>query len=180
MDCLLGDNTDWIGIVKPVQDRFVQRSMAENPVGLVIGAGGAARAACYALRHMNLRLVVHNPRTHSKAVRLAADFSGTACASLVPEQLAQFDVVVSTVPGNVEFVLPDYLLQSKPVVMDAAYKPAKTDLLLQAAAADCPVIYGVEMLIEQGMAQFQLWTDNKTKAPCRTAVYDLIMPTAGL
>ncbi|CAN0447564.1 unnamed protein product, partial [Discosporangium mesarthrocarpum] len=51
----------------------------------------------------------------------------------------------------------------QPVVFDAAYKPALTALLAQAKETGCPYVQGAEMLVEQGLEQFQLWT--KRRAP---------------
>ena len=51
----------------------------------------------------------------------------------------------------------------RPVVLDAAYKPAVTKLIAQAQAAKCPYILGAQMLVEQGLCQFELWT--KKHAP---------------
>ncbi|CAN0180917.1 unnamed protein product, partial [Hapterophycus canaliculatus] len=50
---------------------------------------------------------------------------------------------------------------SQPVVFDAAYKPALTALLSQAKDANCPFVQGADMLVEQGLEQFQLWTERR-------------------
>ena len=47
------------------------------------------------------------------------------------------------------------------MVFDAAYKPALTPLLAQAKEAGCPYVQGAEMLVEQGLEQFQLWTGRR-------------------
>ncbi|CAN0334153.1 unnamed protein product, partial [Ectocarpus sp. 12 AP-2014] len=86
--------------------------------------------------------------TPSKAEELAGRFGGAAVSALDAETLekacgaAAVDVVVSTIPAAAEFTLPDYLLESKPVVFDAAYKPALTSLLAQAKEAQCPYVQG--------------------------------------
>lgn len=49
----------------------------------------------------------------------------------------------------------------QPVVFDAAYKPALTSLLAQAKDAQCPYVQGADMLVEQGLEQFQLWTERR-------------------
>lgn len=53
--------------------------------------------------------------------------------------------------------------RAKPVIFDAAYKPAMTAILAQAKEAQCPYVQGADMLVEQGLEQFQLWT--KRRAP---------------
>ena len=57
--------------------------------------------------------------------------------------------------------LPLYSPDPQPVVFDAAYKPALTSLLAQAKEAQCPYVQGADMLVEQGLEQFQLWTERR-------------------
>ena len=52
------------------------------------------------------------------------------------------------------------MLPSQPVVFDVNYKPYSTVLLQQAEAAGCTVVRGSEMLWEQGVGQFELWTER--------------------
>ncbi|CAN0572077.1 unnamed protein product, partial [Ectocarpus sp. 12 AP-2014] len=165
---LRGDNTDWLGILRPVKARLEASSgweQGRGGVALVVGAGGAAMGALFAMQRLGLEVVVYN-RTPSKAEELAGRFGGAAVSALDAETLekacgtAAVDVVVSTIPAAAEFTLPDYLLESKPVVFDAAYKPALTSLLAQAKEAQCPYVQGADMLVEQGLEQFQLWTER--------------------
>jgi len=76
---LLGDNTDWIGIVEPLSAVLGDRKRAR---ALVIGAGGTARAACYALQQMAFADVFVHNRTSAKAELLAAEFGCTALQTL--------------------------------------------------------------------------------------------------
>ncbi|RHY91077.1 hypothetical protein DYB37_004361, partial [Aphanomyces astaci] len=130
-------------------------SIRSNKVALVVGAGGTAMAACYAMQQLGLRLVVFN-RTLDKAIDVAQRFGGTAVASLT--DLDAVDVVVGTIPAAAGFVLPEHLLSKHVIVMDAAYKPAITPLLAQAHAHGAVCIQGYEMLVEQGLEQSKLWT----------------------
>eukprot|EP00667_Euglena_gracilis_P019835 EG_transcript_21328 len=153
---LLGDNTDWLAM----RDLILRRlgvNQRQGTVGIVLGAGGTARAAMYVLQQLGLtRYYIHN-RTHDKAVQLAAEFGGTAVSSL--EGLgADLDVVIGTVPAAAQAPYPAALFANKPVVMDLAYRPRKTVLLQQAAAAGCETVEGIDLLIEQGLFQSQLWT----------------------
>ncbi|CAM9161734.1 unnamed protein product [Ectocarpus sp. 4 AP-2014] len=166
---LRGDNTDWLGILRPVKARLEASSgweQGRGGVALVVGAGGAAMGALFAMQRLGLEVVVYN-RTQSKAEELAGRFGGAAVSALDAETLekacggAAVDVVVSTIPAAAEFTLPDYLLESRPVVFDAAYKPALTSLLAQAKEAQCPYVQGADMLVEQGLEQFQLWTERR-------------------
>jgi pentafunctional AROM polypeptide len=179
---LRGDNTDWLGIkhvlAKGLRKRGATAAAAaataaataaaaaagQPLVALVVGAGGTARAACYAVRQMGMILLVSN-RTAQKAVDLAAQFGGRA-VELGDAGVGAVDVVVSTIPGTVGFTLPAAVLGAEggggscPVVLDAAYKPRETALLRQAAVAGCVCIPGASMLLEQGVEQFERWTSR--------------------
>lgn len=174
---LRGDNTDWIGIrntllkkgLKPGHNQTAEGQgggdgangggSGDVPIVLVIGAGGTARAACYCAGQLGTRVVIYN-RTFEKAEALAKQFNGEALRSLevdgdLPGPVA---AIISTIPGSANFVVPAHVLASKPVVLDASYKPRVTKLLAQAREAGCETIEGVEMLIEQGLAQSKIWT----------------------
>lgn len=117
---LRGDNTDWLGILRPVKARLDASGWEQGRggVALVVGAGGAAMGALFAMQRLGLEVVVYN-RTPSKAEELAGRFGGASVSTLDAETLqkacgvAAVDVVVSTIPAASEFTLPDYLLESK-------------------------------------------------------------------
>eukprot|EP01035_Chromulina_nebulosa_P026187 gene26187-34253_t len=71
---LIGYNTDWLGMQRPIL-RLLESKIQDRStkIGLVVGAGGTARAACYALKDLGLQLVVTN-RNPEKAVQLAERF----------------------------------------------------------------------------------------------------------
>ncbi|GKY96068.1 hypothetical protein MPSEU_000567000 [Mayamaea pseudoterrestris] len=173
---LYGDNTDWKGIYNPLKRLLGNNVRSSCDYALILGAGGTARAAAYVVKKLGLRCLFHN-RTPSKATHLAASFGGQVLSSL--DEQSSMDnalgnildggkrgalcVVISTLPAAAEFVLPDWVLESKdalPVVFDVNYKPFNTKLVLQAKAAGCRVVRGSEMLWEQGIGQFELWTDR--------------------
>lgn len=81
--------------------------------------------------------------------------------------------VISTLPAAAEFELPSWLVRESkssgfsPVIFDVNYKPYATKLLRQADKANFDIVRGCEMLWEQGVGQFQLWTG-------RTAPYKVM------
>uniref|UniRef100_M4BYJ7 Pentafunctional AROM polypeptide n=1 Tax=Hyaloperonospora arabidopsidis (strain Emoy2) TaxID=559515 RepID=M4BYJ7_HYAAE len=161
-----GDNTDWLGIFRPVSKRLATLCV-KKPVheltALVIGAGGTAMAASYAMLQLGVgKLFIYN-RTFNKAVAVAARFDADALSELTPERLATVDVVVGTIPAQAGFQLPDHLVAprsdgSKVVVLDAAYMPPITPMLAHAhAAGGAMCIQGYEMLYEQAIEQFYRW-----------------------
>lgn len=163
---LVGLNTDWLGILQPVLRQLKRRGLSwEGKLGLVVGAGGTAKAACYAVKNLGLKLVVYN-RTPEKAAELADRFGGSAIGSLedLTGDAADLALVVSTLPAAAALTLPPVLLAKKPVVLDVVYKPARTPLLDQALSSDCLVVQGATMLHEQAMQQFQLWTKRRAPA----------------
>ncbi|CAM9362289.1 unnamed protein product [Chrysoparadoxa australica] len=162
---LRGENTDWLGIMRPIQQRLLEQGKegSKGMAALIVGAGGAAMGGMYAMQQLGMTLLVYN-RSQEKAESLAARFGGTALGALTTEAVETAcgkpcpDVIISTIPGSAEFTVPEGMLSAKPIVFDAAYKPPRTALLEQAVASGCPLVQGADMLIEQGREQFQMWT----------------------
>ncbi|KAJ8609626.1 hypothetical protein CTAYLR_006300 [Chrysophaeum taylorii] len=184
---LVGDNTDWLGVSVAIEKALDRRaSEAASRRALLVGSGGTARAAAYALtdgaRSRGRRpydLFVH-ARDPTRAEDLATAFGGAAIPILDDDdphfhdllEHGGFAVVVSTIPGDANFVLPSGALDAKPVVLDAAYKPAETALLRQAKSSGATIAQGATMLVEQGIAQFELWTSRQAPADLmRAAVF---------
>ncbi|KAL9185549.1 hypothetical protein ACHAXT_003326 [Thalassiosira profunda] len=183
---LIGENTDWKGIYNPLQ-RMLGDGAGNQGEGtkyaLILGGGGTARAAAYAANKLGLERIYFN-RTPEKARDLAKEFGGVVASSLesdpdsqdslgaiLSENEGSVAVVISTLPAAAEFQLPEWMLDgtsgSLPVVFDVNYKPYNTALLLQATDRGCDVVRGSEMLWEQGVGQFELWTG-------RTAPYGVM------
>lgn len=171
---IYGDNTDWRGIFNPLERQLGQ--VKSKDCALILGAGGTARAAAYTAEKLGLDRIYFN-RTPAKAKELAETFGGTVIKSLDEKGEGSLGaltadgpavrVVISTLPAAADFELPEWIIESKPIVFDVNYKPYFTKLLIQAEASDCPVVRGSEMLWEQGVGQFELWTE-------RTAPYKVM------
>mmetsp|Transcript_23706 Transcript_23706/g.47383 ORF Transcript_23706/g.47383 Transcript_23706/m.47383 type:complete len:963 (-) Transcript_23706:27-2915(-) len=180
---LIGDNTDWKGIFNPLRRKLGDDSgkKGSNGMALILGGGGTARAAAYAASKLGLERIYFN-RTPEKAMDLAKEFGGIVAHSLdndaeskdslgaiLAEHQGSLEVVISTLPAAADFTLPEWVLASSalPIVFDVNYKPYSTALLLQAMEKGCDVVRGSEMLWEQGVGQFELWTG-------RTAPYGVM------
>ena len=161
----VGDNTDWLGILRPISRRYTKTKI---PTVLILGAGGTARAACYAMTQLQANLYIFN-RTTSKAAEIADYFSATVVESLEKVDII-FDIIIGTIPASAGMKIPEALFHAELIVMDAAYLPAITPLLQQATQKGCSCIQGAEMLYEQALEQYRLWTG--------TAVPDRIMSEA--
>jgi 3-dehydroquinate dehydratase/shikimate dehydrogenase len=156
-DRLLGYNTDAAGFIEPLLVRF--GSLRDAKVA-VIGAGGAARAAIYALREQNA-LVTLFARDTVKAQLLEVP-----CTPLSGASFMGFDFVVNATPlGSGVHVdqtpVSREQLSGVRCVYDLIYNPRETRLLREAHAAGCETLGGLEMLIAQAKLQFELWTGTK-------------------
>jgi 3-dehydroquinate dehydratase/shikimate dehydrogenase len=160
-DRLLGYNTDAAGFIDPLLKRFKTLHGARVAI---IGAGGAARAAIWALkrRHANVTLFARNP---AKAQPLAELF-GISCKSLSDASFATYDLVINATPlGSGAHIdqLPatrDQLTGAR-CVYDLIYNPRDTRLLREAREAGCETLGGLEMLVAQAALQFELWTGKR-------------------
>ncbi|KAJ1900322.1 3-dehydroquinate dehydratase (3-dehydroquinase), partial [Coemansia sp. IMI 209127] len=162
---LVGDNTDYLGIVGCLKDAQLA-SQAESFAtahALVIGAGGTARAALYALHTLGVRHVSLFNRTAARAELLALQFedlfeSLQAVKSLRDDSMPRPTYIVGTIPGS-DLEVPDELFAvANGVALDMAYKPRWTPLLEAAQWRKWKVVHGVAVLVEQGVHQLELWT----------------------
>jgi shikimate dehydrogenase len=128
----------------------------------VLGAGGAARAAVYALRRAGAADVMVWNRTPERAERLVADLGGRVVSA--PERASV--VVNCTSVGLRETDLPfkSLPLQADTLgvgsyVVDMVYRPGGTHLIAEARRRGATVVTGLEILVAQGAASFERWTD---------------------
>lgn len=163
---LHGDNTDVHGFLALLESAGVRLAGDGGLSVVVLGAGGAARAAVYGLAG-HARLTVIN-RTVARAEALAAAFPQVeAVAPAASEELLEeADVLVNTTSVGMELEgrdpdespLPPGVLPARAVVVDMVYRPERTRLLRDAATAGLPAFGGLEMLVQQGAASLRLWT----------------------
>ena len=163
-----GDNTDWIAIHKLLSEKMVTEGSA-----LIIGAGGTARAALYALTQMEYVQVIYlyNPRTPEKANHLASTYNNPTIIPVTSDavnKLKQICIVINTLPSSIHFTLDNLFFENisssndSSILLDANYVPYQTALIKQAQQYNWRIIYGIDMLIEQGLEQFQIWTGKAT------------------
>lgn len=158
---LKGYNTDWIGTLTPLE----QRTSLDGKKVALIGAGGAARAMAYAVTSKGAKLTVFN-RTIEKAADLAQDFNAVVLPYSDIENVKDFDIILNATSlgmGSDQDKTPvqaEFLHQGH-IVFDAVYSPKETRLLREAVEKGATPIYGFEMLLHQGTAQFELYTNQK-------------------
>jgi 3-dehydroquinate dehydratase/shikimate dehydrogenase len=158
---LYGFNTDAAGVVRPLE----QRLSIENAKVLVLGAGGAARAAVFGLKERGAEIWILN-RTSVKGQKLARQAKARTIKRADLRKIA-FDVIINATPvgmGNTrDCPLKDEEIQSR-VVFDMVYDPVETHLLQVARAKGIAVIPGVEMFVQQAARQFEIWTGKPAPA----------------
>lgn len=155
---LLGDNTDVAGVMAPLAPH---RQALES--ALVLGAGGAARAACFALRELGVAALAVSNRTQAKAEALARDF-GLAAVPWEERAARPWTLVLNATPlgmqgGDVDASpWPQDGFGQVSLVFDMVYNPVRTRFIQDAQAAGVACLAGLNMFLHQGLAQFELWT----------------------
>jgi 3-dehydroquinate dehydratase/shikimate dehydrogenase len=153
---LYGFNTDVAGVVRPLERRLRLKGARVA----VLGAGGAARAAVFGLVEQGAEVFIIN-RTHEHAVTLARQ---AKAKSLKHEVFAKqhFDVLINSTPCGMKGVKQALPIAENElnahVVFDMVYNPLETPLLKLAKARGLHVISGLEMFVQQGARQFEIWT----------------------
>lgn len=152
----MGWNTDAAAVVEVLTKRL---RLAGSPI-LILGAGGAARAAAYALRAEGAEVFIA-ARREAAARRLARGIS----AQVVPWSSANgldVDAVINATPVGMAphaDALPIDLARLRVrVVFDMVYYPLETRFLARARGRGLTAIAGLEMLVAQGARQFEIWT----------------------
>jgi shikimate dehydrogenase len=165
---LLGFSTDGIGALNALRENGVNLSGKKV---LLLGGGGAAKAIAFALaKEVNELSILNRTPEKTKALTdaLSGKFgkkvtAGSLAPSTIQENLQDADVLINATSvgmhPNVEqsLVAPQWL---KPdlTVMDIVYNPIETKLAKDAKVVGAKVVNGVEMLIFQGAASFEIWT----------------------
>lgn len=155
---LYGYNTDYVGVLRSLERRL---RLAGSRV-LLFGAGGAARAAAFALAQAG-SIVCVCARRPERARALARAVGG----QVVPRGDLKhefFDAIINCTPIGMHprggSPLDGAELNCR-IVMDMVYRPLETELLQIARRKGIEVISGVEMFLAQGFAQYEIWTGER-------------------
>ncbi len=165
---LFGFNTDGVGAVKALKENGIE---LKGRKVLLLGAGGAARAIAYALAKEADELSVLN-RTVKQAQAIARLLeksfnkkiaSGSLSPTDVELNIRDSDILINATsvgmkPKPDESPVAPKMLRRNMAIMDIVYNPLETRLAKDAKAVGAQVISGVEMLIYQGAASFEIWT----------------------
>jgi shikimate dehydrogenase len=155
-----GHNTDAAGVRRAFAHHDVTLAGKE---AVIVGAGGAARAAAFALADADAAVFVAN-RTVERAERLADEVGeGVAAGGLdaLETRVPDADVLVNATSVGMEedrSPVPAGTLHADLAVLDAVYRPLDTRLLREARDRGATTIDGAWMLLYQGIEAFERWT----------------------
>lgn len=158
---LTGHNTDWEGIVRPLE----RRTPLQGKRVAVLGAGGAAQAAAYGCFSRGASVAIFN-RTAQRAHAVAKATGAEVLSLSDVGELKRFDIVINTTSigmgeASGESPVPPGILASGQIIFETIYHPSSTALVKIAEQAGATAIRGIEMFLAQGLAQFELHTGVK-------------------
>ncbi|MDH4128012.1 MAG: shikimate dehydrogenase, partial [Spirochaetota bacterium] len=182
---LKGYNSDGIGAYLSITGNNID--LNDKNV-LIIGNGGTAKSIAYTIidrakiNRLNIlgrdkervEAFINRLKEHTNFHQISS-FYRIDDDNLV-NAVQNSDIIINTSPIGMSpndklTPIPVKLITEKHVIFDVVYKPLKTMLLKEAEKRNATIINGLEMLINQGVVQFELWT--KKKAP-KTDMYDAI------
>ncbi len=176
-DRLIGSNTDAYGFFQALS----QVTDINHKKIAVFGSGGAARAVCFALFYyaapLKLSIFAREEDTQESLVlEEHLSLKLREIDKLSPEQTVKayhneqwasqmhdYDILINTTPCGMHplehlSVLEAAHIPQGKVVMDIVYTPRETLFLRHAASRGCQLAYGIDMLLYQGLKQFEMWT----------------------
>jgi shikimate dehydrogenase len=167
---LTGFNTDGTGAMQALLQN------GTDPNGkkmLILGSGGAAKAIAFAAARTTDQIVILN-RTPNKSQEFAKNLNHTLKTKIEGDALtsqsieknmqdAQIIINATSVgmqPHDKISLIPPKLFKQTQTILDIVYNPIETKLLNDAKKAGAKTVNGVEMLIHQGAASFEIWTNK--------------------
>ena len=152
-----GTNTDIDGVRRPLEKRL---RLAKS-TALIVGNGGAARGAAYALAEAGAKLAITG--RNIDRVRVLARSCGAELLTRQQASARMFDILVHATPlgmmPRVDQCFFDDHIPAK-LVFDLVYNPLETVLLRKARSQGCETIDGLEMFLEQAARQFEIFTGD--------------------
>ena len=165
----VGTNTDATGFRRLLELNSLYRNGMK---AVMLGSGGAARAALYVLGQVSREVIVLNrtPQRAEELLRSMQAFQGAGNWQALPlntdelnEHLEEADLLVNTTtvgmhPNDQECPLPEGIrIPTRCGVVDMIYMPPKTRLLEAAEQSGCKAVSGHDMLLYQAVDAFKFW-----------------------
>jgi 3-dehydroquinate dehydratase/shikimate dehydrogenase len=156
-----GHNTDYAAALDALCSAMrIRRQDLVGRTVAVLGAGGAGRAIVAGLRHYGAQVEIFS-RTVSRAEALAEEFSCRA-AGMDGAARTGARIVINCTPVGMHPQVDASPMEDMPprveAVFDTIYNPVQTRLLRQARRGGLLTVSGLEMFVNQGAAQFEIWT----------------------
>jgi shikimate dehydrogenase len=156
---IAAENTDAPGLIAAIGEPLTGKR------ALVLGAGGSARAAVWALREAGAAEVAIWNRTGERAAALARELGARAVAQPEQAELLVNCTAVGLAPAPGEELgqlgLGPALIGEFETVVDLVYREGTTELLATAQAQDARTLDGLAVLVAQGALSFELWTGRE-------------------
>ena len=167
---LIGYNTDGRGFVKSLLDENYD---LKNKKIMILGAGGACRSIAVQLASEEVYSIDIRNRSEEKAKLISElinnNFGTIATYNINPvkeDDINKVDILINTTPvgmNSLECPINTNINPKKDlIVCDIVYKPHETALLTWAKENDLRVVYGINMLINQGLLAYEIWENIKT------------------
>ena len=168
---LIGFSTDGIGALNALKENGVTLNGKKV---LLLGGGGAAKTIAFALAKLVDELIILNrspEKTTSLTKTVNREFNkqvsgGLLAPGAIQKNIQNVDILINATsvgmhPNDEHSLVERQWLRPNLTVMDIVYNPLETKLAKDAKAVGAKVISGVEMLIYQGAASFEVWTGHK-------------------
>ncbi len=166
---ITGYNTDGYGALQALLNNGIR---IKNSKILILGNGGAAKAIAFTLLNEGAELAIagRNMGKVSGLVNTLRKKNKSVEFSLIDDMnrsfVSNFDIIINTTsvgmsPDVNSMPISANLVQKKHTVFDIIYSPHITQLLETSREKGCKIIHGIEMLVNQGAKQFEIWTGQK-------------------
>jgi shikimate dehydrogenase len=157
---LFGTNTDAYGFITNLNQQSWQRNKA-----MVLGAGGAAKAVCYALFEAGVDEIYLTNRTLEKAEKIADSYDNVKPIAWDKKEtyLEKMDVLVNTTTLGMkgELSIDIASISADVLVTDIVYTPLYTPLLKTAKEQGNSIVTGIGMLLHQAVPGFEAWFEKQ-------------------
>ncbi len=167
-----GTNTDTDGVTRPLAKRL----RLGKSTALIVGNGGAARGALYALAEAGVKLAITG--RNLDRVRVLARAVGAELLTREQADTRMFDVLVHATPLGMTPRAGECFFNGRipaKLVFDMVYNPLETLLLRKAKSQGAECVNGLEMFIEQAVRQFEIFTgDSAPRAVMERAALEAL------
>ena len=163
---LKGYNTDGRGFVKAIIDRDIS---IIGKSAIILGCGGACRSIAIEMASNGIKKIDIRNRSLENAGKIAKRVNSVFETEVVyskkevnKNDLEKYDFLINTTPIGMESeecpIDESIEIDGDIVVYDIVYKPNRTNLIKWAEKNNLKVIHGIDMLINQGIDAFEIWT----------------------